>query len=549
VVLALFLLAALPAIAQAQTFTVSNLEDSGAGSLREAVKAANTTPGADTIAFAAGLGGTISLSGTGLTIREAVTIDGPGAGVLTVEQTTAGRRDFLIELTSSGEAVTIADLHLDGGSTPASGGTPEGGDVLNENARLTVSGALITGGRATRFEGGFHYGEGGGIASVGPSFNLLSSTVSGDYSDFGGGVSVGGSEYRIADSTIAGNSVDDYAGGLDATGNGTIEGTTISGNDGIGQGGGANVEALDGQAVTIRNTTVAGNTSSLGVGGGLELQVYESGTLVVEGSTIAANSAARGGGIGTINVNEALPIALVDSIVAGNSASIEGPAFRGPGRASFSLVDDLNAATLTETVPGSDLFGVAPQLGPLADNGGPTETMALAPTSPAVNKGGVGLATDQRGDPRPVVYPGVPLATAPGANGSDLGAYELQAPAPPPTPAPAPPIPGKGSRSAPKVRLHCPTATRGGCRFAVQAVSGKPRHLRGKGGHPRLVPPKPESAITRLALAGGRSSVVTLAPKPKFAAKLDAARRILLRVKETVGGASKTTYRRLPVVG
>jgi hypothetical protein len=69
-----------------------------------------------------------------------------------------------------------------------------------------------------------------------------------------------------------------------------------------------------------------------------------------------------------------------------------------------------------------------PQLGPLQNNGGPTETMAIPATSPAVNRGSSGLGADQRGQPRPVLYPGVPISAAPGANGADIGAYELQAP-------------------------------------------------------------------------------------------------------------------------
>src|SRR5262249_28514867 len=67
----------------------------------------------------------------------------------------------------------------------------------------------------------------------------------------------------------------------------------------------------------------------------------------------------------------------------------------------------------------------------LQNNGGPTATMTIAATSPAVNRGSSTLGVDQRGQPRPVLYPGVPLSAAPGANGADIGAYELQAPPPP----------------------------------------------------------------------------------------------------------------------
>src|SRR5262249_55471249 len=66
------------------TFTVLNLADSGAGSLRQAVLAANATPGADTIAFAAGLSGTVTLSSGEMSLTDGLTIGGPGASQLTV---------------------------------------------------------------------------------------------------------------------------------------------------------------------------------------------------------------------------------------------------------------------------------------------------------------------------------------------------------------------------------------------------------------------------------------------------------------------------------
>ena len=79
-------------------------------------------------------------------------------------------------------------------------------------------------------------------------------------------------------------------------------------------------------------------------------------------------------------------------------------------------------------MPGSDLLGVDPQLGPLQDNGGPTPTMALPATSPADQQGRRRAGVDQRGQTRPVAFPGVANSTAAGADGADIGAVELQAP-------------------------------------------------------------------------------------------------------------------------
>ena len=98
---------------------------------------------------------------------------------------------------------------------------------------------------------------------------------------------------------------------------------------------------------------------------------------------------------------------------------------------------------------------------------------------------------------------------------------------------------------SPRIRVGCPKSAKpGGCRFALQAVSGKPKRVKGK-----LRPPRPESELARIKLAPGKSALVTLVPKPKFAARLEAARKLLIREVETVEGEAHTSYRRLKVVG
>jgi hypothetical protein len=536
-VAAALLVAAGPA--EAQTFTVTNLGDSGSagdGSLRGEVKAANENPGADTIGFASGLTGTITLSGSGLQIEDAVDVEGPGPSQISVVQSSA-QRVIHIHLAATG-AVTIAGLRIAGGTAPHSGNEADhGGDILNENADLTVSNAVISSGTASLFESGFYHGHGGGIASPEAPLTLRSCTVSGNGADYGGGVEAGdGAEFLIEDSTISGNSVDAYAGGIEAhDGPGAIVGSTISGNTAVGQGAGASLWAAHSDTISIRNSTVSGNTSSSGVGGGLDLQTYESGNLVVEDSTIAANRAAEVGGVAVANVSGVPDTQLVDTIVANNSTSFEIPDLRGSVGVAFSLIGNPAGATITETVPASDLLGVDPQLGPLQDNGGPTQTMALAPTSPAVNKGSGSLTADQRGEMRPVVYPGVAISAAPGANGADIGAYELQSPA-------------STAPRKPRVRVSCPKSAKpGGCRFALQVVSAKPHRSKGKGHRGRARKPVAESKVARARLAPGHHALLTLTPKPKFAARLGRAKKLLVREVETVRGETHTSYRRLKV--
>jgi YVTN family beta-propeller protein len=108
----------------------------------------------------------------------------------------------------------------------------------------------------------------------------------------------------------------------------------------------------------------------------------------------------------------------------------------------------------------------------------------------------------------------------------------------------APPVAAPRQPGRPRVRVGCPKSAKpGGCRFVLQVVSGKPKRVKGK-----LRKPTPESKLARIKLAPGKSALVTLIPKPKFVARLEAARKILVRETETVKGETKTVYRKLKVI-
>jgi hypothetical protein len=205
----------------------------------------------------------------------------------------------------------------------------------------------------------------------------------------------------------------------------------VSGNTGTSYGGGIGVYR-PGKPSVISASTISGNHSpsaggSSGYAGGINVDTYDAHPLKIVGSTISGNDATKlGGGLHVYSQSGYGPVELDDTIVAGNSAPT-GPDISGPANSAFSLIQNTSGATVSETVPGSDLTGVDPQLGPLQDNGGPTQTMALAPTSPAVDKGAAfGLNADQRGVQRPIDFPSIPNSSAPGADGSDIGAFELQ---------------------------------------------------------------------------------------------------------------------------
>jgi hypothetical protein len=116
------------------TFTVRNLADSGLGSLRAAITAANLNPGADVVTFAPSLGGTVTLTSGELNITDSVWIDGPSAGRLAVSGNDASR----VFNIGSGAMVSIDDLTITRGH-----GLLRGGGILNDGA-LTLSGAVVS---------------------------------------------------------------------------------------------------------------------------------------------------------------------------------------------------------------------------------------------------------------------------------------------------------------------------------------------------------------------------------------------------------------------
>ena len=109
--LLVILLALVGAGVQAATFTVTNLNDSGPGSLRQAVLNANATGGADTIQFQAGLVGTITLT-SNIEITDSLTINGPAASQLTISGNKAQQIFYINSATNPVAVVAINGLTL-----------------------------------------------------------------------------------------------------------------------------------------------------------------------------------------------------------------------------------------------------------------------------------------------------------------------------------------------------------------------------------------------------------------------------------------------------
>lgn len=388
---------------------VTNLADSGPGSLRQAIE--NACPGS-TITFSTSVTGTIALVSDGLAITKNLTIQGPGSNLLTV----SGSNFFRVFNISGPIAVNLKRLTISDGRVNAGGGS---GIVNFDRSNLIVDDCVITGNRSQI--GGAIYNisatitllnstvtnnlatNGGGIYNVGTT-NIINSTISGNSSERGGGIYTfaTSSTVNVLNSTISSNVVSNNLS-LDAAGGGIYIGTGV---------------------LNLVNSTITGNMASgsstrNSYGGGVynETGINGSGTISVKSTIIANNSLS--GGILRVGPD-------VSGVFNSQGYNLIG---KNEGSANFPS----GTPNLNLDIVGTTAVPVNPLLGPLASNGGPTQTHALLAGSPAIDKGspatnpatGSALTTDQRGFTRPVNDPSIPPAGTAG-NNSDIGAFEVQ---------------------------------------------------------------------------------------------------------------------------
>lgn len=403
--------------------TVTNLLNSGTGSLRDAIAAGGT------VDFLPGLSGTIVLSGGQLSVSQNVTIQGPGAGLITVSGSNTFR-DFRIQ---AGSVATITGLTIANGLDTAGGG---GGGILVEiGGSLTLIDCVVTGNQVNG------NGEaGGGINNNGGSLSAVRCVISGNQAigtsaDDGGILNSG--TMSLSDCTIAFNQAAFLGGGIGHNGSSMVlTNCTISNNSARIAGG----LLTNSPAALLTNCTITGNQASNFDGG-----IRSFNLLTLVNCTVAFNQASTAGGIEVAGGT----VSLTNTIVAGNTAAT-APDIKGTVTTAFNnLIGDSSGSSglangVNGNLVGSTASPINPLLGPLQFNGGPTGTLALLAGSPAIDAGTSAGApsTDQRGLPRP------------SGSGVDIGAFELQVPAPSTSSVSFPIIAvGAGAGSGPEVKV------------------------------------------------------------------------------------------------
>src|SRR5688572_30839251 len=284
--------------ASAATITVTNTNDSGAGSLRQAIAdvAAGGTINFGPDIFATSQ--TITLTSGQLVIDKNLTIQGPGAGRLSISGNNLSRVFFI----NSGVTATLDGITISNGNPS---GDPfvngDGGGIFN-NGSLTVSNSTVS---ANRSDNGNSESRGGGIHSTG--------TLS------------------VSNSTINGNNAWE-GGGIFNEGIMTISNSTISGNASTNTGGGI----FNDSSMAINNSTISGNGADTGGG------IYNDGTLNVSNSTISHNGADFWGGgiVGDFGATGSLRNTIVAGNFCYNFADIAGTV----ATASHNLIGDATSS-------------------------------------------------------------------------------------------------------------------------------------------------------------------------------------------------------------
>jgi CSLREA domain-containing protein len=369
-----------------------DVNGNGTCSLREAMTAAQNqaayhecpagTMSSDVITFS--VTGTITLGSQLPTVETILEIAGPGAASLTI----SGNESVGIFLTEG--LLILHDL------TITDGRRPQGGAVyIQDGAQLSVARVVFDGNASSTDpgQGGAIFDDDGSLLSV------TDSTFVGNSAPKGGAIYIGDSASSI-----------------------TVTNSTFVGNSALNGGGGAIANGSTG-TLTIINSTFSGNSASTNGGAvALLFDNFALGQISVTNATFSGNTALSLGGA----VHAAGAGVTLSSTIISGSASCSGPISDGGYNIDDGATCGFGGTSLPLTNPELDPAGPQP-------NGGPTNTIAISATSPALdlipsatNGCGTTILTDQRGVafPRPVDGDGDSVAAC------DVGAFEREAPVP-----------------------------------------------------------------------------------------------------------------------
>ena len=356
---------------------VTNLSDSGAGSLRSAI---SLTADGGTINFTgAGASGTITLTSGEIPFAKSLTLAGPGAGSVTVSGNNASR---IFNLTDSSKTFTISGLTLQNASVVGQGG------AIATNGKLVVDSVQFNANQAS---------DGGGAIAIGRAA----------LADLGAAI--------IKNSSFSANNVSATSG----AGGGAI---LLTGTPGFSA------------ALTMVDSTVSGNLANAGIGmpgGGIS---FTNAALTLISSTIAFNHAGAAGadlhqgsllGSSLTLRNSIVSNGIVDAtpIVAADR-DIYQPGGATIASLGFNVVQRRSAAT--GYLPSDAADGTNPMLAALANNGGPTLTHALLAGSPALDFVPVVSCVDEASLPLLRDQRGPAFVRQSGGNPCDAGALEAQ---------------------------------------------------------------------------------------------------------------------------
>ena len=324
-----------PSLVVTTTADANNPYD-GLTSLREAIAYADTLSGHHDVTFAPGVTGVIDLMSALPALTGDVALVGPGAASLTVQRDAAAAH-FSVFTVSANATVGFSGLTISGGYSDADGG----GIHANSGSSVMVTNSTLTGNSAS-YRGGSIYTD------FGSSLTMINSTLASNSAPYGGGIYANSSTLTVTNSILTDNSAISAGGGIFAN-----------------------------YTTTVTNSTLTGNSAQYGYGGGI--YANSTSTVTVTNGTLTGNSAQYGGGI----YANSSTVTLSNGILWGNTAQYTGVQIYGSATVNYSDVQGGWA--------GAGNINVDPRLTALGNYGGPTQTVALLPGSPAISTGNANL--------------------------------------------------------------------------------------------------------------------------------------------------------------